>query len=160
MRVGVCEKARARIRVRDAFFVTPLSGPCIISIIHHHNKDGQVQRAQKWQRPCNPAPLSQHTNTTWNCIMSFIWVRFGTIVLLLHWLSLSNAQLEHTQKQQRAYISYTQHSSITTCVTLHAAAQTENSQAPVPDLGHPCNSSMPGCGTHPSFPSQEPLIEK
>lgn len=71
--VWVWEKAR--IRVRDAYFVTPFYGPCIISMIRHHNKDSEVQRTQKRQRPCNPAPLSQHTNTTWNCIMSFIWVR-------------------------------------------------------------------------------------
>lgn len=156
--MGVCEKASTRIRVRDAFFVTPFYGPCIISMIHHHNKDGQVQKAQKWQRPCNPAPLSQHTNTTWNCIMSFIWVRHGPIVLLLHWLSSSNAQLEHTQKQRRAYISYTQHSSITMWVTLHADAQTENSQATVPDLGHPCNSCMPGWRTHPHFHLKSPWL--
>lgn len=77
----------------------------------------------------------------------------------LHWLSSSNAQPEHAQKQRRAYnISYTQHSSITMWVTLHAAAQTENSQATVPDLGHPCNSCTPGCGTHPHFHLKSPWL--
>lgn len=99
---------KARTRVRDTFFVTPFYGPCIISMIRHHNKDSEVQKTQKRQRPCNPAPLSQHTNTTWNCIMSFIWVRHGPIVLMLHSLSSSKAQLEHIEKQRHAYILYTQ----------------------------------------------------
>lgn len=40
--------------------------------------------------------------------MSFIWVRHGPIVLKLHSLSSSTAQLEHIEERRRAYILYTQ----------------------------------------------------
>lgn len=36
--------------------------------------------------------------------------------------------------------------------------QTENSQATVLNLGHPCNSCMPGCGTHPHFHLKSPWL--
>ncbi len=49
---GCVRESKSENKSERHFFVTPFSGPCIISIIHHHNEDGQVQRAQKRQRPC------------------------------------------------------------------------------------------------------------